>query len=227
MAATRTASLSAPVASRISSLTRVGASWRQISFNSRVMMFSVPFFRPEPGRLPPVPGRLPPHVPLAMVLMISSAPLLQSRLRYPSPGSSSYAAIGRVIGIVAHCNRARNQAHPASGQACRPQLRVTACCRHRPRYPQIPIALAARPSPHLSRVLSLAAFRRWPQCLTHRRNGPTSESLHITGSAASTPTASASPQIPDDPRAPQRTDVVCQEPTIRPCSAVTRVAAAT
>jgi hypothetical protein len=41
--ATRTASLSAPVASRISSLTRVGASCRQISFNSRVMMFGVPF----------------------------------------------------------------------------------------------------------------------------------------------------------------------------------------
>src|SRR5262249_24297916 len=38
----RTTSLSAPVESRLSSSTRVGAPWRQISFSSRVMMLGVP-----------------------------------------------------------------------------------------------------------------------------------------------------------------------------------------
>src|SRR5262245_28352190 len=76
IAATRTASLSALVASRISSFTRVGASWRQLSFSSRVIMLGVPFLRPAPGRRPP-------FLPLifglsfSVSLLISSKPLLR------------------------------------------------------------------------------------------------------------------------------------------------------
>ena len=47
------------------------------------------------------------------------------------------------------------------------------------RYPQIPIALAARPSTTLSPVLSLEATRRRPQYLPHRRDRPTSQTLHL------------------------------------------------
>ena len=65
MAATRTASLSALVASRISSLTSTGASLRAISFSSRVMKLGVPFLRPEPGRLPP-------FLPLGFLISVST-----------------------------------------------------------------------------------------------------------------------------------------------------------
>src|SRR5882672_3476285 len=53
---------------------------------------------------------------------------------------------------------------------------------HRQRRDQIPIARASPSAPHLPRVPSLEAFGRRPRCKPNRRDGPSSETLHKSGS---------------------------------------------
>jgi hypothetical protein len=53
---------------------------------------------------------------------------------------------------------------------------------HRQHRNQIAIARASPPPPHLPRVPSLEAFGRRPRSKPKRRHGPSSETLHITGS---------------------------------------------
>ena len=90
-----------------------------------------------------ISGRLQSRTTITPTRLERFSPLLHSRLRYPSPGPSSYAAIGRAVGVLAHSPRARNQDDPPLEKRDRPAIGHTLS----PTPPaRPPIALAARPS---------------------------------------------------------------------------------
>src|SRR5215471_18947336 len=69
-------------------------------------------------------------------------------------------------------------------------LRLDGFC-HPPRHAQIAIARHLS-RPNSPRVPSLGAFRRRPQCLPHCRDGPSSETLHISSRSAQSSNMSGS-----------------------------------
>src|SRR5712672_3401189 len=106
-------------------------------------------------------------------------PLVTIQPRRRSTEQSPSSAFNKAIFPESH--RHRGSSEPETHQRPpSPDGRALASCVRRQRRDQIAIAPASPSAPHLPHVPSLEAFGRRPRSKPNRRDGPSSETLHIS-----------------------------------------------